>query len=76
MVSIYDNLPDELAVLRRRKRRELARQATQMAWAAFRRGDAAETRRLARQVVGYRPLSILDRGLLQLIFGRAQAKHS
>jgi len=76
MTAIYDNLPDELAALRGRKRRELGRQATQMAWAAFRRGEAAETRRLARQAVGYWPPAILDRGLLHLILGSAQAKHS
>lgn len=76
LTSIYDNLPDELGALRGRKRRELGRQATQMAWAAFRRGDAARTRRLARQAVGYWPPSILDRGLLQLMLGGAQAKHS
>lgn len=67
MTSIYDNLPDELRELRGRKRRELGRQATQMAWAAFRSGDTMQSRRLARQAVGYWPPAILDRGLLQLI---------
>lgn len=68
MTSIYDNLPDELRDLRSRKRRELGRQATQMAWAAFRSGDPIQSRRLARQAVGYWPPSVLDRGLLQLLF--------
>jgi hypothetical protein len=67
MTSIYDNLPDELRTLRGRKRRELGRQATRMAWAAFRSGDSVQGRRLARQAVGYWPPAILDRGLLQLI---------
>jgi glycosyltransferase involved in cell wall biosynthesis len=67
MTAIYDNLPDELRELRGRKRRELGRQAAQMAWAAFRSGDSTGSRRLARQAVGYWPPSILDRGLLQLI---------
>lgn len=66
MATIYDNLPDELRALRGRKRRELGRQATQMAWAAFHSGDSMQGRRLARQAVGFWPPSIFDRGLLQL----------
>lgn len=67
MRSVYDNLPQELGVLRGRRRRELARQATQMAWAASRTSDAAASRRLARQAIAYWPPAALDRGLLRLV---------
>ena len=68
LTSIYDNLPEELADLRRRKRRALGRQAVQMAWAARRQGDAARARQLAGRAVGYWPPALLDRGFLQLLF--------
>jgi glycosyltransferase involved in cell wall biosynthesis len=67
MASVYDHLPQELGALRSRRRRELARQATQMAWAASRASDAAAARRLARQAIAYWPPAALDRGLLGLM---------
>jgi len=71
MTSIYDNLPDELAPLRGRKRRELARQAVQMAWAASGAGDMAGARRLARRAAGHWPPSIFNRGLLLRLISRS-----
>jgi hypothetical protein len=44
-----------------------------MAWTAFQAGDQVQTRRLARQAIGYRPASIFDRGLLQLVLGSGPA---
>lgn len=76
MTVIYDNLPEELAGLRNRKARDLGRQAAQMAWAAFRGGDAARSRRLALRAVRSWPPSILDRGLLRLILGGARPVES
>jgi glycosyltransferase involved in cell wall biosynthesis len=83
MTGIYDNLPDELRALRGRRRRELARQASRMAWTARRAGDPAAARQLARRAIGYWPPSILDRGLVGLLLGSdaaldpaAASKHS
>jgi len=73
MTGIYDNLPDELGALRGRKRRELARQAIQMAWTARRAGDAVGARQLARRAIGYWPPSIFNRGHLGLLLGSSAA---
>lgn len=66
LATIYDNLPDELAPLRRRRRAELAEQARRMAFAAFARGDAALARGLVRRAVAYRPALAFDGGLVRL----------
>jgi glycosyltransferase involved in cell wall biosynthesis len=70
--SIYDNLPDELGALRRRRRREIARQAQQMAWEARQGGDPARASRLAREAFGYWPLVAFDRAWLALALRRPQ----
>jgi hypothetical protein len=65
----YDNLPEELAGLRQRRRRELAEQARRMAFGAEARGALDEARSLARRAVGYRPAFGLDRALMRLALG-------
>jgi glycosyltransferase involved in cell wall biosynthesis len=65
--SVYAHLPDEVAVLRRRRRRELAKEALQLAFAAHYRGDRTVTRSRVRQAIGYRPQVLLNRGVLSMI---------
>jgi hypothetical protein len=67
LASIYDHLPEELSVLRGRRRQDLAREALQLAFDAYRRGDGAAARSRVRQAVGYRPQALFDRGVLSLL---------
>lgn len=73
---IYANLPDELASLRQRRRRDLAEQARRMAFAADLRGDAGDARELARRAVAYRPALGFDRALMRLAFGASRRSAS
>ena len=70
---IYRNLPDELSVLRRRGRRDLAREARQLAFEASQRGDVTTARHRVWQAVRYRPAVLLDRGVLSLL---VRSRHS
>jgi hypothetical protein len=75
MARIYAHLPDELSALRGRRRRELGREALQLAFAAHRRGDGRVARDYARQAVGYRPQALLNRGVLSILI-KAPSPHT
>jgi len=64
---IYDNLPDEVAVLRKRRARDLGRAAIRVTFDAYDRGDLALARKAVRGVLRYRPLALRNRGLLSIL---------
>jgi len=70
LANVYAHLPDELAMLRRRRRRDLAREALQLAFTAYRRGDSATARHRASQAVRYQPKVLLNRGVLAMFLRR------
>ena len=67
LTGIYEHLPEELATLRGRRRRDLARQAVQMAFEAYRRRDMSRARSAVWQAVAYRPTLLFDRGFLSML---------
>jgi hypothetical protein len=64
--SVYDHLPPELAVLRRRRRGELSREALHLAGAAS--NDDRTTRALALEAVSLAPRLFFNRGVLSMLF--------
>jgi hypothetical protein len=67
LAAFYEHLPEELAVLRRRRRRDLAQQALHLAFAAYAQGEMATVRRRIGQAVRYNPRVLLDRGVLSIL---------
>jgi hypothetical protein len=65
--QVYAHLPDELAALRRRRRADLAKEALQLAFAAYNRGDLRATRTALWHAIGYRPACMRERGVLALL---------
>jgi hypothetical protein len=64
--GFYANLPDELEILRRRRRRDLAREAIHLAFEASKRDGPAATLTRIRQALSYGPHLIFNRGVLAL----------
>ena len=64
LARVYDHLPAELAVLRRRRRRDLSREALHLAFVAREGGHTAAARTRLWQAIGYRPAILLTRGVL------------
>ena len=67
--GVYDHLPEELAPLRARRRRDLAAEALHLAAAAWRRQDARAMRSLAWQALCYRPVLAFDRSAIAMLLG-------
>ena len=64
---VYQNLPEELDVLRRRRKRDLAQEALQLAFGSYQRGDVAKARSYLWRAVSYRPQVLLNRGVMSII---------
>ncbi len=64
---VFANLPDELAVLRRLRRKALARTWMVGAFRAYRRHDMAQTRQRALRAVTTEPASLLNRGFTAIL---------
>jgi glycosyltransferase involved in cell wall biosynthesis len=63
---VYNNLPDELAVLRQRRGADLSRQALQVAFAAHARGDGRTAGAYVWRAVGFQPKVLINRGVLAI----------
>ena len=66
MEKVYAHLPDSLAVLRRRRNRDLAAEAIQMAFAAHVKNDAATAKMAASRAFHYQPKWLLNRGAVSV----------
>ena len=77
--GIYDNLPDNLDMLRGRRRQELGREAMQLAFESYNHGDLVTTRSAiwrAIQVghlvdnfcIQYQPGNLANRGAISIFF--------
>jgi glycosyltransferase involved in cell wall biosynthesis len=64
LASIYEHLPEDLDVLHRRRRRELARQGLHLAFDAYDRGLMRTARWRFWQAMGYQPNVLLSPGVL------------
>jgi hypothetical protein len=64
--KVYDTLPESLAILRSRRRRDLGRMAMQLAFRAYHKGDLGQTRRFAWQALCYQPTWVQNRGVLSI----------
>jgi len=73
LADIYDNLPDELAVLRSRRQRDLGQAAIQLAFLSYENGDLAQTRVAIRRAFRYQPGRLANRGAFS-IFVRSHLK--
>ncbi len=60
--SIYDHLPPELEILKRRKRHDLGRAAMQSAFEAYHRGDLPAARDAAQRAFRHDPRWLANRG--------------
>jgi glycosyltransferase involved in cell wall biosynthesis len=69
--AFYDHLPEELGMLRKRRRRELAREALQLGFAAYRQQDTGSVRSRLWQAIGYDPRVLLNRGVLSMLLSRS-----
>jgi glycosyltransferase involved in cell wall biosynthesis len=69
LAAFYDHLPEELGMLRKRRRRELAREALQLGFAAYRQQDTGSVRSRLWQAIGYDPRVLLNRGVLSMLLG-------
>ena len=67
MERIYDNLPGQLSVLKRRRRSELAQIAVQEGFTAYRDGDLAYARTAIRRAIRYQPRWLANRGVLSIL---------
>ena len=65
--AFYAHLPEELSALRRRRSCDLAREARQLAFAAYKRGDTASARSALWQAIMYRPDFVFNRGVLSIL---------
>jgi tetratricopeptide (TPR) repeat protein len=63
---VYDNLPPSLEELHARQRVELGEAAIQLAFSAYRQGDAAQTVFAAGNAFSYQPRSLFNRGALSI----------
>ena len=63
--DVYDHLPEELAVLRRR-RGEIGRMAMQVAFQAYSQGNLATARRAVLRAFRYQPAWMRNRGALSI----------
>jgi hypothetical protein len=64
--SVYDNLPDSLAVLRRGRRQHLAQTAIDMAFRSYQRGDRIAARVAAWHAFRLQPHYLMNRGAVSL----------
>lgn len=64
---IYDNLPDELAELRQRRRRDLGRAAMALAFDSYQTDDLDAARVAAWQAMRYQPGWLKNRGALSVL---------
>jgi hypothetical protein len=67
LVSVYEHLPENLDVLRRRRRRDLSRQGLQLALTAFENGQMKVARRRLWQAVGYQPSVLFTSGAISTL---------
>ncbi len=63
---VYGHLPAGVPLLRRNRRRELARKAQQLAFESYREGSLGRARDLFLRAFLYRPASLLSRGTLSV----------
>lgn len=68
--AVYANLPDELAALRRRRRRDLSREALHLAGAAWAINDGRTARARAWQAIGIDPRLFFNRRVLSMLVRR------
>jgi hypothetical protein len=73
LAGVYANLPDELSLLRRRRRQDLSREAMHLAHDAYKRENFGAVLTRLRQAVGYGPDLVFHRGVWSL-FVRAAAR--
>lgn len=64
---VYNNLPGELAALKRRRRTELARLAIRQAFVAYHDGELACARNAVQRAIRYRPHWLTNRGVLSIL---------
>ncbi len=67
--GIYDHLPAELSILRRRRRQDLAREAMQLAFAAQRQGNCVAARAAVWWALRHQPQWLVNRGALSILAG-------
>lgn len=65
--DVYSHLPDELWMLRQRRRNDVGRVAVHLAFEAYRRGDGGETLRLLARAVRLRPQLLFHSAVLRLL---------
>ena len=66
--DIYDNLPDNLDMLRGRRRQELGREAMQLAFESYNHGDLVTTRSAIWRAIQYQPGNLANRGAISIFF--------
>ncbi len=66
MEKVYAHLPESLAVLRRRRNRDLATEAIQIAFDAHVKNDAATAKAAVSRAFQYQPKWLLNRGAVAL----------
>lgn len=64
---IYDNLPDSLSDLRRRRQQDLGRAAMALAFDSYHRGDLAAARSAAYRAFRYQPGWLTNRGAVSVL---------
>ncbi len=64
--TIYDNLPENLQALQRRKRQNVGKAAIQLAFYSYQQGDMAMTRYAIRHAFRCQPRYLLNRGALAI----------
>ena len=65
--NVYAHLPDSLAVLRRRRKQDVAAEAIQLAFAAYSRHDAAAAKTAAIRAIRCQPKWLFNRGVVSLL---------
>jgi tetratricopeptide (TPR) repeat protein len=65
--SVYANLPDEAAVLRQRRRRDLAQLGVQLAFEAYKTGNLRQARSALLRALRYQPGWLANRGVLSIL---------
>jgi hypothetical protein len=73
--AVYTHLPDELAMVRRRRRRDLSREALQLAYAAWDVNDTRTARARAWQAIGFDPRLFFNRAVLSILMGSGRTGH-
>ena len=66
--NIYNHLPEDLAFLRRNRRRALSQAAVKWAFEAYQAGDYRNSRKAAWRAICYRPAWLGNRGVFSLFF--------